>query len=98
LKAVETVKAEKTSDSTARATYRFKVLPEYLNPAMGIQGGAVATFFDVATSWTLFVISKPGFWESSGTSRTLNTTYLRPAFEGEVLIMETEVGYVVLSA
>lgn len=46
---------------------------------------------DVATSWVICLIQKPGFWETSGTSRTLNVTFLRPAVEGEVLLLDAEV-------
>lgn len=52
---MEIVEAEQNSPSTSRIVYRFPVVPEYLNPAGGIHGGAVATIFDITTSWLLFV-------------------------------------------
>jgi len=91
LRAVDIVEVEKLSETTGRAVYRFPVQRQYLNPAGGLQGGLSAGMFDTATTWTLDTIRKPGFWMLFGTTRTLNVTYMRPAFEGEVLRMETEI-------
>ena len=91
LKAVEIVEVEKLSDTTGRSVCRFPVQHEYLNPAMGLHGGMSAAIFDTGTTWVLDVIRKPGFWEHFGTTRTLNLTFLRPAAEGEMLRLESEV-------
>lgn len=88
---MEIVEAEQNSPSTSRIVYRFPVVPEYLNPAGGIHGGAVATIFDITTSWLLFLIGRPGFWERTGTTRTLNCSYLRPAAGGQIIRLEAEV-------
>ena len=88
---VEIVEAQRTSKSTSRIAYRFPVLHLYLNPTGTLHGGAIATIFDVATSWLLYLICEPGFWTSMGTTRTLNCTYLRPAMEDEMLRLECEV-------
>ena len=93
LKVVEIVEAEKMSDTTARIVYRFPVLHTYLNPTMALHGGQQAAAFDIGTTWLLALIRKPpNFWMRFGTSRSLNVTYVRPAPEGEILLMETEVG------
>lgn len=91
LRIVEIVEVERTSDTTGRIVYRFPVQREYLNPTMTLHGGLSGGFFDTATTWVLDVIRKPGFWMNFGTSRSLNITFLRPAVEGEMLRMETEV-------
>ncbi|KAK3696036.1 hypothetical protein LTR37_018178 [Vermiconidia calcicola] len=91
LKAVEIVEVEKLSDTTGRSVCRFPVQHEYLNPAMGLHGGMSAAIFDTGTTWVLDVIRKPGFWEHFGTTRTLNLTFLRPAAEGEMLRLESEI-------
>lgn len=88
---LEVVSAEQTSATTARVAYRFPVLDVYLNPRAAFHGGAIATFFDMCTSLALFLIAKPGFWQSFGTTRSLNCVYLRPAAPGEALICEAEV-------
>ena len=56
-----------------------------------LHGGQQAAFYDIATSCTLFLIRRPGFWHSAGTSRSLTVTYLRPAFVDERLLMECHV-------
>ena len=92
LRTVEVLSAERLSETTGRMMFRFPVQREYLNPARTLHGGLSASFFDTATTWVLDIIRKPGFWMNFGTSRSLNLTFLRPAMEGEMLIMETEVG------
>jgi acyl-coenzyme A thioesterase 13 len=96
LKSVEIVSVERTSETTGRAVYRFKVQHEYLNPTMTLHGGLSSGMYDTATTWVLDVIRKPGFWLNMGTSRSLNITFLRPAAEGEVLLMDCEVGLTLL--
>ena len=93
LKAVEIVEAEKTSETTARVLYRFPVQRAYLNPAMTLHGGQMAAIYDIATSWLLALIRKPGFWQQFGISSSLSVKYMRPAMEGEVLLLETEVSF-----
>lgn len=88
---VEVVSAEKLSDTMCRATFKFPVQPEFLNPMGTLHAGATSAFFECATTWTLFPIGKPGFWKSLGICRTIGFTYLRPAVAGEVLLMECEV-------
>lgn len=88
---VEIVDAEKLSDTMCRATFRFPVQPEFLNPMGTLHAGATSAFFECATTWALFPIAKPGFWKSLGICRTISFTYLRPAVVGEVLLMECEV-------
>lgn len=56
-----------------------------------VHGGCTATLFDSTTTAALIAISRPGFWVSSGVSRTLNVTYLRPVTQGTTVIIETEV-------
>lgn len=95
---VEVTSAEKLSDTMCRATFRFPVQPEFLNPMGTLHAGATSAFFECATTWTLFPIGKPGFWKSLGICRTIGFTYLRPAVVGEVLLMECEVSFTVLLA
>lgn len=57
-----------------------------------LHAGATSAFFECATTWTLYPIARaPDFWASLGICRTIAFTYLRPAVEGEVLLMECEV-------
>ncbi|KAK5120230.1 hypothetical protein LTR85_006436 [Meristemomyces frigidus] len=85
---LEIIEAKKLGNSSARIVYRFPVKNEYLNPSGGFHA---ATFLDVGTSFLIHLVSRPGFWPSGGTSRTLNVTYLRPAKEGDVLRMECDI-------
>lgn len=62
------------------------------NLPMGtLHTGATSAFFECATTWALYPIAKPGFWKSLRICRTIASTYLRPAVQGEVLLMECEV-------
>lgn len=88
---VQIIEAEKIDDKTCRATFRFPVQPEFLNPMGTLHAGATSAFFECATTWALYPIAKPGFWKSLGICRTIAFTYLRPAVQGEVLVMECEV-------
>lgn len=78
-----------TSDGSL--DWRFPVQKEYLNFVHQLAGGAQAALHDVCTGWTLFTVAKPGYWESFGSSRTLNMSYLKIAKEGEILRLRTKV-------
>jgi acyl-coenzyme A thioesterase 13 len=82
---------ERVTETTARATYSFKVTRFYCNGSGNLHGGAQATMYDLCTSLTLQAIGRPGFWINGGVSRVLTVNYLRPAPEGTELEMETEV-------
>ncbi|KAK3671880.1 hypothetical protein LTR78_008246 [Recurvomyces mirabilis] len=79
------------SPKQALVTFAFKVSRFYCNGSGNLHGGSQSAFFDVCTSIALMSIGKPGFWLNGGVSRTLNVTYLRPAPEGDDLIMECEI-------
>ncbi|KAH7039835.1 HotDog domain-containing protein [Microdochium trichocladiopsis] len=72
-------------------TLRFAVKPEHCNDLNNMHGGCTATLFDFATTMPIMLISKPGFWEYLGVSRTLNTTYLRPIPCGTSIIVEADI-------
>ena len=90
-KTLEIVEVVKTSETTARMVARFPVLRQYLNPTRTLHGGLSAAFYDTLTTWALESIRKPGFWMNFGISRSLSVNFLRPAAEGEMVRMETEV-------
>ncbi|USW50043.1 Putative Thioesterase domain, HotDog domain superfamily, acyl-coenzyme A thioesterase 13 [Septoria linicola] len=91
---VEITEAEKISDKMCRATFRFTVQPEFLNPMGTLHAGATSAMFECATTWALWPVAKPGFWQNLGLCRTINFVYLRPAVQGEVLLMECETVHV----
>lgn len=91
INAVKVIEAEKTSPTNARIVYKVPVLREYLNPSMTLHGGQQAAFYDIGTSWLLYLVRRPGFWTNAGTSRSLTVTYLRPAVQGDDVMMECEV-------
>lgn len=59
LNAVKVVEAEKLSDTTARIVYSIPVMKEYLNPSMTLHGGQQAAFYDIGTSWLLYLVRRP---------------------------------------
>ncbi|KAI1110995.1 HotDog domain-containing protein [Nemania sp. NC0429] len=73
------------------ATFRFTVQPRHANLLGSMHGGCTSSLFDVCTSLVLVFISRPGFWQRAGVSRTLNVTYLRPALVGTTVDIECEV-------
>ncbi|KAI1187760.1 Thioesterase/thiol ester dehydrase-isomerase [Nemania serpens] len=74
-----------------RVTFRFTVQPGHANLAGNLHGGCTSTLFDICTSLLLRFVSRPGFWQNTGVSRTLNVTYLRPAPVGAIVDVECEV-------
>ncbi|KAK0664903.1 Acyl-coenzyme A thioesterase 13 [Lasiodiplodia hormozganensis] len=77
------------------ATTAWKVfVPEELTNAGGaLHGGAVATLFDMLTSFTISCaedVEGTG-WEVNNVSRTLNCSYLKPIMQGEYMRVECEV-------
>lgn len=80
-----------TDASNAKATFTIAVPPFCSNNRVtkNMHGGAVATFFDNATSMAVFACRNA--WEDSGVTRNLNVTYFRPAVEGETIAIESEV-------
>ncbi|KAL8789195.1 MAG: hypothetical protein Q9213_001302 [Squamulea squamosa] len=80
-----------TLDPTVTVTFEFTVLKELCNAGNNMHGGATATIFDVVTTLAISLVSKPGYWEIPGVSRTLDVVYLEAAPEGEVIEVTGEI-------
>lgn len=83
--------APATPQQHPSVTFSFTVHPQHTNRLGNLHGGASATLFDFCTSCALALVSKPGYWYYLGVSRTLNTTYLRPAIGGTTVKIECEI-------
>ncbi|KAL2153067.1 hypothetical protein VTH82DRAFT_4222 [Thermothelomyces myriococcoides] len=73
------------------ATFKFTVQPQHCNRLNNIHGGCTASLFDFCTSVILAIVARPGYWSYLGVSRSLNTTYLRPAPAGSEVLIECEI-------
>lgn len=87
--------ASPPSSPTLRVTFRHTVQPEHCNGLGNMHGGCTATLFDFCTSVAIAASPdlRPGFWSRLGVTRTLSTTYLRPAPRGEAVLIECEVAH-----
>ncbi|KAL7937962.1 HotDog domain-containing protein [Trichoderma chlorosporum] len=72
-------------------TFSFTVEQKHTNGLSNMHGGCSASLLDLCTSMVLVLVSKPGFWQTMGVSRTLNTTYMRPVPVGMEVLMECEI-------
>lgn len=84
-----------TPTTPAKAVFHFKVPPNYSNQPIGkhpqtTHGGAFGMFFDLPTSLTIIGCNFAG-WESTGMTRRLDVTFLRPPVEGDDILIESEV-------
>ncbi|KAF2168253.1 hypothetical protein M409DRAFT_21691 [Zasmidium cellare ATCC 36951] len=87
--------ATRLSPTKSHCTFRFAVLPEFLNPMGTLHAGATSAFFECATTWTLWPVARqPDFWPSLGVCRTIGFVYLRPVGVGEWCLMECETVHV----
>lgn len=73
------------------ATFSLVVQPDHCNRLQNLHGGCAATVFDFATTMPLALVSRPGFWQYLGVSRTLNVTYYRPIPSGEEVLIRSEI-------
>ncbi|KAL1619318.1 hypothetical protein SLS56_010156 [Neofusicoccum ribis] len=100
LRNVELLHAEardpKTGDKDkplAYTVWKVYVPEELTNAGNALHGGAVATLFDMLTSFTISACDKieGTGWEVNNVSRTLNCAYLKPILQGEYMRVECEV-------
>lgn len=77
--------------STQTILYGFRVSDFMCNKDGNLHGGAVSTIFDNLSSTALYTISKPGFWDEFGVSRSLSVWYHRPLARGMIVRLRCRV-------
>jgi acyl-coenzyme A thioesterase 13 len=84
--------SSETDTTNAKVTYSLAIPPLYANNpiAKTTHGGAIATWFDMATSMAI-IACKNTWEEGTGVTRNLNVTYFRPPVEGDEITIESEV-------
>jgi acyl-coenzyme A thioesterase 13 len=82
----------RASKITSVASETDAIPPLYANNpiAKTTHGGAIATWFDMATSMAI-IACKNTWEEGTGVTRNLNVTYFRPPVEGDEITIESEV-------
>ncbi|KAF2420566.1 thioesterase [Tothia fuscella] len=88
LKQCKFISASTEKQSTS---WELTITDALCNKSGNLHGGAAATILDTLTSTALLTIAKPGFLDAGHVSRSLNTTYLRPAPSGMRCRVECEV-------
>ena len=82
---------EVESASPGKLTCTLVVTESLCNRLGNLHGGAAAVILDCITSLALRTLARDGFWETTGVSRSLNLTYLRPAAMDTRIRVEGEV-------
>ncbi|KAH0612374.1 uncharacterized protein H6S33_010426 [Morchella sextelata] len=79
------------STTSTTTVFELTIKAAYTNGLNSLHGGCAALIYDICTSAALMVIAREGFWESTGVSRNLNITYIRPVPCGTKVRIESEV-------
>lgn len=72
------------------ASFLFTIKREHCNNMGTLHGGCTATLFDICTTLPLAFVTRPGFWDMLGVSRTLSISYLSAARVGDEVVIECE--------
>lgn len=73
------------------ASFLLTIQREHCNNMGTLHGGCTATLFDICTTLPLAFITRPGYWDMLGVSRTLSISYLSAARVGDEVVVECEI-------
>ena len=77
--------------SSRIVVWEFRVQQALCNKDGNMHGGAVSTLFDNLTSTALYTVSRPGFWDGLGVSRSLIVHFFRSIPRGALIRLECKV-------
>lgn len=87
----KSLELEEVDEKRQRVAFNMTVTDAFLNKNGTLHGGAASLILDCITSFAIVTISREGFWENTGVSRTLNMVFLRPIFKETKIRIEGEV-------
>ncbi|QIW97539.1 hypothetical protein AMS68_003057 [Peltaster fructicola] len=80
-----------TTGTSGKAVYSLTVPARYCNYTGNVHGGAVATILDGLTNCCTAIVSRNGFWDYGGVTRSFSINYIRPVEQNREVMVYCEI-------